>query len=282
MRNKEEWFVKSSDGRVYGPADADSLVVWAEEGRVEPNGYVSRDRRMWIPAAQMKELGMEWLVESEPGRFFGPFNRKMVARLKAEGSITREAHIYCRHDGSVAPTEPRKVVERRVEVPVEKVVEKIVEKRVEVPVEKIVERIVEKRVEVPVEKVVEKIVERRIEVPVEKVVEKVVERIVEKRVEVPVEKIVEKRVEVPVERIVEKIVEVPVERIVERVVEVEAPRRQAVAVRPVSTAPVRNGIFRNVDMSRLAALEAAARRELAAVKGGKLGGIWGMFSRRKS
>jgi predicted flap endonuclease-1-like 5' DNA nuclease len=38
-------------------------------------------------------------------------------------------------------------------------IEKIVEKRVEVPVEKIVEKIVEKRVEVPVEKIVERIVE---------------------------------------------------------------------------------------------------------------------------
>jgi predicted flap endonuclease-1-like 5' DNA nuclease len=64
-----------------------------------------------------------------------------------------------------------KIVEKRVEVPVEKIVEKIVEKRVEVPVEKIVE----KRVEVPVEKIVEKIVEKRVEVPVEKIVEKIVE-----------------------------------------------------------------------------------------------------------
>jgi predicted flap endonuclease-1-like 5' DNA nuclease len=91
------------------------------------------------------------------------------------------------------------VVEKRVEVPVEK----IVEKRVEVPVDRIVEKIVEKRVEVPVEKIVEK----RVEVPVDRIVEK----IVEKRVEVPVEKIVEKRVEVPVDRIVEKVVEKRVE-----------------------------------------------------------------------
>ena len=49
-------------------------------------------------------------------------------------------------------------------------------------------KVVEKRVEVPVEKIVEK----RVEVPVEKVVEKIVEKVVEKRIEVPVEKIVEK------------------------------------------------------------------------------------------
>ena len=50
-------------------------------------------------------------------------------------------------------------------------------------------KVMEKRVEVPVEKVVEKIVEKRVEVPVEKIVEKIVEKVVEKRVEVPVAKL---------------------------------------------------------------------------------------------
>ena len=59
-----------------------------------------------------------------------------------------------------------------------KVVEKVVEKRVEVPVEKVVEKVVEKRVEVPVEKVVEKVVEKIVEVPVEKIVEVPVEKVV--------------------------------------------------------------------------------------------------------
>jgi len=61
-------------------------------------------------------------------------------------------------------------------------------------------RLVEKRVEVPVEviKHVDRVVERRVEVPVEVV--KYVDRIVEKRVEVPVDKVVERRVEVPVDK----------------------------------------------------------------------------------
>ena len=47
---------------------------------------------------------------------------------------------------------------------------KFVDKRVEVPVEvvKYVDRVVEKRIEVPVDRVVEKIVEKRIEVPSDK------------------------------------------------------------------------------------------------------------------
>jgi hypothetical protein len=62
----------------------------------------------------------------------------------------------------------------------------------EIPKPFIVEK--EKRVEVPVEKIVEK------RVPYEVI--KYVDRVVEKRVEVPVEKVVTMRVEVPVERIV--------------------------------------------------------------------------------
>ena len=303
MNERESWYVKGSDGQVYGPADMASLVVWASEGRIEPNGFVSRDRRNWILAPRLPELEMHWVVETEPGKYYGPFNRQVVNRLAANGSIPQGAFVYRRHLLPVdrdpdpvrveVPVEVEKVVERvvekRVEVPVERVVEKVVEKRVEVPVEveKVVDRVVEKRVEVPVEKVVEKIVE----VPVEKIVERVVEKEVRVEVPVPVEKIVErivvKRVEVPVEKVVEKvvekIVEVPVERIVERVIEVEPPRAvvpEVVAPAAPAAAVPNRGLFKNVDKSRLAALEAAARRELAAAKGGRFG-LPGMFSRRK-
>ena len=303
MNERESWYVKGSDGQVYGPADMASLVVWASEGRIEPNGFVSRDRRSWILAPRLPELEMHWVVETEPGKYYGPFNRQVVNRLAANGSIPQGAFVYRRHLLPVdrdpdpvrveVPVEVEKVVERvvekRVEVPVERVVEKVVEKRVEVPVEveKVVERVVEKRVEVPVEKVVEKIVE----VPVEKIVERVVEKEVRVEVPVPVEKIVErivvKRVEVPVEKVVEKvvekIVEVPVERIVERVIEVEPLRAvvpEVVAPAAPAAAVPNRGLFKNVDKSRLAALEAAARRELAAAKGGRFG-LPGMFSRRK-
>lgn len=62
----------------------------------------------------------------------------------------------------------------------------------EIPKPFIVEK--EKRVEVPVERLIEQ------KVPYEVI--KYVDRVVEKRVEVPVERIVENRVEVPVDRIV--------------------------------------------------------------------------------
>lgn len=222
-----KWYVRSSDGKVYGPADLDALVTWAREGRIEPGGFVSRDRKSWVPAQLMPELEMKWVVEAEPGKFFGPFNRKMVEYLAQVGSIPSGAAIYRRHEQPVDQDPEPVTVE----------VEKIVEKRVEVPVEKVVEKVVVK--------------------------------------------------EVPVE--VEKIVEVPVEKVVERVVEVERPARTVFVGKEVAIAsgdlpppPPLGGIFKDVDPSRLAALEMAARRELAAAKsGGIRSRMAGLFSRRK-
>ncbi len=157
------------------------------------------------------------------------------------------------------PETIEKIVEKRVEVPVEKIVEKTVEKRVEIPVEDLTrinalnyeikelkkslenektkptkEVIVEKRVEVPVEKIVEKIVENRVEVPVEKIVEKIVEKPVEDLVRISalqseldqIKVLLDTEKNKPAkEVIVEKIVEKPIEKIVEKIVEyrVEVP-----------------------------------------------------------
>ena len=228
MNDRKEWYVRMSDGNVYGPADVAALVSWAEDGRVDPSSSLSKDRIKWTPAQLMPELEMKWLVEIEPGKPLGPYNRKFLIASCADGSLPATAKVYRLHEFPVDQDPP----------PV--VVEKIVEKRVEVPVEKIVE----KRVEVPVEKIVEKIVE------------------------------VEKRVEVPVEKIVEKIVEV------------EKPPRTTVVVpevvEPSGNEPPRRaggaGLFGDVSRSGLAALEQAARRELAAAGKTK----FGFFGRRKA
>ena len=219
MVDERKWYVRTEDGKVYGPADVTSLSLWAQDGRIEPAAFVSQDRKSWVPAQLMPELEMKWLVEVEPGKVFGPFNRAVVIRLSREGELPPEAKIYRLHEFAITEDPP----------PVEKIVEKIVEKRVEVPVEKIVEKIVEKRVEVPVEKIVEKTVEKRVEVPVEKIVEKIVE------VEPP------PRTEIVVAEVVEP-----------------------VAAMPPPKAP--GAVFKDLGRSQLAALEAAARNELANAK----------------
>ena len=290
MDESREWFLRTEDGRVYGPADMASLVQWAEDGRIEPSACVSTDRNSWSPVSLLPELGMRWLVEVDVGKVYGPFTKSVVRRLVADGTVAPTSRIYRLQDGGVdqeAPAEVKtveKIVERevRVEVPVEKIVEKEVvrEVRVEVPVEKIVER--EVRVEVPVEKIVEKEVVRevRVEVPVEK------EVVREVRVEVPVETIVEKevvrevRVEVPVEKIVEREivrevpVEVPAARAEVVVPEVVEPEPMMPQQRPVAPQGERSG------RDRLAALEAAARRELASARGRGLNIAGNIFGRK--
>ena len=309
MQDTRDWFVKSVDGKVYGPAKLSKLVEWAKDGRIEPTGFVSTDRVDWIEVGAVDALEMKWLVEVSPGDVFGPFHRELVINLFKNGTVPATARAYRLHEFPIDQDPPpvEKVVEKevRVEVPVEKIVEKEVRVEVPVEVEKIVEvpveKIVEKVVEVPVEKIVEKEVRVEVPVEVEKIVEVPVEKIVEKVVEVPVEKIVEKevRVEVPVEKIVEKVVEkevrveVPVEKIVEKVVEkevrVEVPVEKVVEVlpppddsqpQPGEPPPkIADLRFGGLDRARLAALERAARQELMRGRRFGMGKIFGGKSR---
>lgn len=226
MGENASWYIKTEDGKVYGPATFSALVTYARDGRIQPKCLISEDRIHWILPQTRPELEMNWLIETQPGKVFGPFHREMVIQLFKDGSAPVGSRAYVLDD-------PQKLTAPAPEKVVEKVVEKIVEKEV--------------RVEVPVEKIVEKVV--HVEVPVEKIVEKVV------RVEVPVEKIVE----------------------VEKVIEVEMPTPPTpVTPAPVvqeRSKPVSGGLFGNLDRNRLAALEAAARRELA--RSGKFGNLFG-------
>ena len=251
MQDTRDWFVKSVDGKVYGPAKLSKLVEWAKDGRIEPTGFVSTDRVDWIEVGAVDALEMKWLVEVSPGDVFGPFHRELVINLFKNGTVPATARAYRLHEFPIDQDPP----------PVEKIVEK--EVRVEVPVE------VEKIVEVPVEKIVEK--EVRVEVPVE----------VEKIVEVPVEKIVEKVVEVPVEKIVEKVVEkeVRVEVPVEKVVEVLPPPDDSQPQPGEPPPKIADLRFGGLDRARLAALERAARQELMRGRRFGMGKIFGGKSR---
>ncbi len=203
----ENWYVKTEDGKVYGPANITTLVTWAQDGRIQPTGFLSQDRRSWTPAQLMDALEMKWLIEPQPGKVFGPFNRAFVSRLFKDGSAQPKTKVYRLHEYPIDEDPPPVVREVRVEVPVEKIVEKVVEKVVEVPVEKIVEKIVE--VEVPA------------------------------RHEIVVPEVVEPSGSEP----------------------------------PLSSP---GAVFKGLDREHLAALEAAAQKELAASRAfGRIGGIFG-------
>ncbi len=90
----EKWYVKNTAGKVFGPIDLDTLKSWVKEGRVEPLSGVSNDLKNWMLAPLKPALEMNWVVENNPGQFYGPTHRAVVEDLVKTGSLSREARFY--------------------------------------------------------------------------------------------------------------------------------------------------------------------------------------------
>ena len=198
----EKWYLRTQDD-TFGPETRERLLDWAKMGRIQPGQEISSDGETWRPAVEIPFLDMRWSIDIGDGTPRGPFNRHAAEALLRSGRLPPGSTLVevvpafedapesaeAAEEPTIEPTEDVsisasgdvlqdevheteiKVVEKIVEVPVERIVEKEVVK--EVPVERIVEK--EVRVEVPVEKIIEKEVIK--EVPVERIVER--ERIVE-------------------------------------------------------------------------------------------------------
>ena len=89
-----EYYVRGADGKVFGPVDMATLVEWAGDSRIEPATAVSKDQSTWLAAPLVPELGMTWLVETALGTFYGPFSRKVVDGLIEAGTIPRDTRLY--------------------------------------------------------------------------------------------------------------------------------------------------------------------------------------------
>lgn len=88
------WFAKLDDGRVYGPVNVAKLAAWAREGRLDPTSLISRDRVNWSPAPQKTALGMNWIVETAIGTWFGPFHHDVVEELYKANQVPAGARLY--------------------------------------------------------------------------------------------------------------------------------------------------------------------------------------------
>ena len=187
----EKWYLRTQD-ETFGPETREKLIEWARLGRIQPGQEISEDNVIWTRVEDVPFLDMRFSIDIGDGNPRGPFNRAAAEALLASGRLpptsslveTREPFPEPQPESEPEPqpepvpqqmpaSEPEPTSEAdtlSVEEP------RVIEKVVEVPVEKIVEveKVVEKIVEVPVEKIVEK--EVRVEVPVEKIVE--VEKIV--------------------------------------------------------------------------------------------------------
>ena len=163
------WYLRTQD-ETFGPETQERLIEWAQVGRIQPGQEISQDQIIWQHVEDVPFLDMRYSIDLGDGTPRGPFNKKAAEALLHSGRLPSTATLVEVH----APFEVAEEKEEEAE-PVVVEAEPVPASEPEV---RVVEKVVEKRVEVPVE--VEKIVEKRVEVPVE--VEKIVEKIVEKKV----------------------------------------------------------------------------------------------------
>lgn len=96
------WYVKGADGKVFGPADDKRILEWVRDGRVDPFAGVSNNLKNWKLASLEPLFEMDWIVEIEPGRYYGPTHRTVVEDLFKSNSVSRSCRIYRDyHDGAV-------------------------------------------------------------------------------------------------------------------------------------------------------------------------------------
>ena len=100
-----KWYVKNADGKVFGPVDDAKLLAWVKDGRVEPFAGLSSDLKTWKLASLEPSLEMDWLVENEPGRFYGPTHRAVIDDLLQSGALAATCRIYRDDHGGQAEKE---------------------------------------------------------------------------------------------------------------------------------------------------------------------------------
>jgi hypothetical protein len=96
----EKWYIKNSNGKAFGPITLEVLKDWVKDGRVEPLAGISKDLKTWMLAPLKAELEMNWVVENNPGQFYGPTHRNVIDDLVRSGSLSPSARFYCDDRGS--------------------------------------------------------------------------------------------------------------------------------------------------------------------------------------
>lgn len=87
------WYLKTDETSVFGPIVIDDLRNWTTEGRIGPQHLVSRDQQQWVPASDLPELGMDWMVSLSDGTAFGPLSLGAIGTLVKDGAVPADAKI---------------------------------------------------------------------------------------------------------------------------------------------------------------------------------------------
>jgi len=94
MNFGEKWYVRNTAGKVFGPIDFETLQKWVRDGRVEPLAGISENLRDWMLAPLKPELGMDWIIENNPGQFYGPTHRAVVDDFVKSGTLSPGARFF--------------------------------------------------------------------------------------------------------------------------------------------------------------------------------------------
>ncbi|MCX7008719.1 MAG: GYF domain-containing protein [Kiritimatiellaeota bacterium] len=94
-----EWYLKKATGDVFGPVTTAALRQWAAGGRIAPDDQVSTDQETWMPAVDLPDLGLDWMVEVSPAKTYGPFHLLALGDLIREGSVPAASPIVHRVTG---------------------------------------------------------------------------------------------------------------------------------------------------------------------------------------
>ena len=104
MDDSPKWFLmKQSDGEVFGPMPLSQLRQWALDACISPLDKVSSDEVTWIKAPMLPELEMDYLLEVEPGLFYGPTTIGAIREFLTSGEISLENPLINCHTGDQKP-----------------------------------------------------------------------------------------------------------------------------------------------------------------------------------
>lgn len=81
------WYLKKSDGNVYGPVRLADLKNWVKDSRVAPDDQLSPDQKQWMPAPELAALEMNCLVRYRNGVQYGPVHVRALCELIVDGDV---------------------------------------------------------------------------------------------------------------------------------------------------------------------------------------------------
>lgn len=90
----ENWYLKKHENNeVFGPVHFDKIREWAQSAQVSPQDTVSEDKVVWTKAPMIPELQMDWLVQLNEERCYGPTTVGAILEFLKLGEITGETRI---------------------------------------------------------------------------------------------------------------------------------------------------------------------------------------------